>query len=473
MAVTISPKRRSTDAAAPTTANLADGEIAVNAFSRVIYQRIGASIIAVSNYFDQTSAQTAGMVYAAPSGAAGAPAFRSLVASDIPTLNQSTTGNAATATKLGTVRSITATGDMSWTVNFDGSGNATAAATIANNAVTLGKMATVSSGVLLGRGSSGTGNVEVLTLGTGLSISAGQLNATASGGSGGPIYASGTAASVTNSTTATDLVSMTIPGGTLGTNGAIRIRCAGRYKNNSGSAATLTLLLSFGGTTMWQAVTGSIASATVEHAFMFDIILAAANNASAQVLNGILHMANPAAATTGLGPMATLATATTGTVTPLHGTAAVASGADKVFKINAKHSVANANIAFTVDYCSAFLEGGLPGPQGPKGPSGGSSITAITDATTARTLLATDIGNEIQFTNNSAITVTVDPSVGAGGGEVLLRQVGNGQITVVGASGVTVQASSATLKSGKKGARMYVRMETNTLAYVGGEVAAS
>jgi hypothetical protein len=43
-----------------------------------------------------TSSKTANTIYAAPNGSAGAPTFRSLVAADIPTLNQSTTGSAGT-----------------------------------------------------------------------------------------------------------------------------------------------------------------------------------------------------------------------------------------------------------------------------------------------------------------------------------------------------------------------------------------
>ena len=42
--------------------------------------------------------KTANYVLAAPNGAAGAPTFRALVAADIPTLNQNTTGSAATFT---------------------------------------------------------------------------------------------------------------------------------------------------------------------------------------------------------------------------------------------------------------------------------------------------------------------------------------------------------------------------------------
>jgi hypothetical protein len=63
---------------------------------------------------------------AAPSASAGGAAFRTITVNDVPTLNQSTSGNAATATKLATVRAING-------VNFDGS----AAITIAADASTL------------------------------------------------------------------------------------------------------------------------------------------------------------------------------------------------------------------------------------------------------------------------------------------------------------------------------------------------
>ena len=62
------------------------------------------------------AAQAANTVLAAPNGSAGAPTFRALVAADIPTLNQSTTGNAATATVLATARQIAG-------VSFNGSAN--------------------------------------------------------------------------------------------------------------------------------------------------------------------------------------------------------------------------------------------------------------------------------------------------------------------------------------------------------------
>lgn len=61
--------------------------------------------------------QTAKTFYAAPNAAGGVPDFRAIEASDIPVLNQNTTGSAA---KLTTARSI-AIGSSS--KSFDGSGN--------------------------------------------------------------------------------------------------------------------------------------------------------------------------------------------------------------------------------------------------------------------------------------------------------------------------------------------------------------
>lgn len=60
--------------------------------------------------------QTANRFLATPDGSSGTVGLRALVAADVPTLNQSTTGNAATATKLATARTIAG-------VSFDGSAN--------------------------------------------------------------------------------------------------------------------------------------------------------------------------------------------------------------------------------------------------------------------------------------------------------------------------------------------------------------
>lgn len=65
----------------------------------------GTLAVTPSNF----ASQTANTFLAAPNGAAGVPTFRAMVAADVPTLNQNTTGNAATATTATNATNVTAT----------------------------------------------------------------------------------------------------------------------------------------------------------------------------------------------------------------------------------------------------------------------------------------------------------------------------------------------------------------------------
>ena len=60
--------------------------------------------VAVANGGTGVATSLANRFFATPNGSAGAPSFRAIVAADVPTLNQNTTGNAATATNLSTDR---------------------------------------------------------------------------------------------------------------------------------------------------------------------------------------------------------------------------------------------------------------------------------------------------------------------------------------------------------------------------------
>ena len=111
------------------------------------------------------ASKTANYVLAAPNGTAGAPTFRALVASDVPTLNQNTTGSAATLT---TGRTISISGDMTYTSpSFDGSANVTAAGTLATVNANVGSFTnasiTVNGKGLITAASSGTAPVTSVT----------------------------------------------------------------------------------------------------------------------------------------------------------------------------------------------------------------------------------------------------------------------------------------------------------------------
>ncbi len=132
MANTIRIKRRANGGGAGAPASLANAELAFNEQTNVLYYGTGTggaggtatSVIAIAGngaFVDLSSNQTV----------AGVKTFSS-------TISGSVDGNAGTATKLATARSISMTGDGTWTVNFDGSGNVTAAMTLANSGVTAG-----------------------------------------------------------------------------------------------------------------------------------------------------------------------------------------------------------------------------------------------------------------------------------------------------------------------------------------------
>ena len=143
------------------------------------------------------ASKTAKYVLAAPNGADGLPTFRAIVASDIPTLNQNTTGSAATLT---TARTIAITGDLAYTSgSFDGSGNVTGAGTLATVNTNVGSFTyaslTVNGKGLITAASNGTAPVTSVT---------GTAPVVSSGGATPAISMAAATASVNGYLTSTD-----------------------------------------------------------------------------------------------------------------------------------------------------------------------------------------------------------------------------------------------------------------------------
>ena len=89
------------------------------------------AISLAANYGDTQNpyaSKTANYILAAPNGAAGVPTFRAMVAADVPTLNQNTTGSAA---KWTTARTESLTGDITGSTTVDGSANWSIGTTLA------------------------------------------------------------------------------------------------------------------------------------------------------------------------------------------------------------------------------------------------------------------------------------------------------------------------------------------------------
>jgi hypothetical protein len=78
------------------------GVASLTATAPVVATGTSTPVISLASGYGDTlnpyASKTANHILAAPNGTAGVPTFRAMVASDVPTLNQSTTGNAATVT---------------------------------------------------------------------------------------------------------------------------------------------------------------------------------------------------------------------------------------------------------------------------------------------------------------------------------------------------------------------------------------
>lgn len=110
----------------------------------------------VAEFLQKTGNQTL-------TGVLTATGFTGNLTGDVTGNVSGTAGSASTATTLASTRSITMTGDVSWTVNFNGSGNVTAAGTIAADSVLNTKLANMASQTFKGRTTAGTGDPEDLT----------------------------------------------------------------------------------------------------------------------------------------------------------------------------------------------------------------------------------------------------------------------------------------------------------------------
>lgn len=165
---------------------------------------------------------------------------------------------------------VTLTGDVT------GSGTGTVASTIANNAVSLGKMAQVATDRLLGRDTVGTGNVEALTVGGGIEF-------TGSGGIQTSAFtgdvtkaAGGTATTIANAVVAPAMLTTGGPswnaGGDLVVGGDLTVT-GNDIKSSTATAITMSGAdVSMQGNTAFKNVTdGVVAIGTVGATHTFDL----------------------------------------------------------------------------------------------------------------------------------------------------------------------------------------------------------
>jgi hypothetical protein len=268
----------------------------------------GTLAVAPSNF----ASQTANTVLAAPNGSAGVPTFRALVAADVPTLNQNTTGTAANVTGTvaiangGTGATTAATARTNFGATTVGSNLFTltnpAAITFlrvnADNTVSALDAATFRTAIGAGT-SSTTGTV------TSVAVSGGTTGLTTSGG---PITTSGTVTLAGTLAVAN--------GGTGGTTAqAARNNLAaavtnGQYLRGNGTNVLMSAIQAADVPTLNQSTTGNAATATT---------LQTARTIGGVSFNGSANINLPGVNTAGNQN-------TTGTAANVTGTVAIANG---------------------------------------------------------------------------------------------------------------------------------------------------
>lgn len=166
----------------------------------------------------------------------------------------------------------------------------------------------------------------------------------------GVIFRDGAGVTVVNTTTETSALNggagVSIPANLMGTAHKIRFSAEIDYINNSGGAATLTLRIKFGATTLWGSVTGSLASSAVRRAVDLSFVLVNLGATNSQGLGGHVGMSDAAGGSVaGFGSMTS---APNVVPRPIGGVSAEDTTSAKTLDVTAQHSVANVAIDIRV-----------------------------------------------------------------------------------------------------------------------------
>lgn len=138
MPSTILLKRSSTASSVPAAASLQSGELAVNLADQKLYSKTAGGTVVQVGFGNLTSAMVTTALGFTPYNSTNPNGYITASGS-ITGSSGSCTGNAATATRWATGRTISLTGDVTGTSGaFDGSAALSFAATLANSGVTAG-----------------------------------------------------------------------------------------------------------------------------------------------------------------------------------------------------------------------------------------------------------------------------------------------------------------------------------------------
>jgi hypothetical protein len=156
------------------------------------------------------------------------------------------------------------------------------------------------------------------------------------------------ATTLSSSSSLATIYSKSVPAGTLGTAGRVRLVLFGYYLNNTGAARNLLLEVLFGSSSAWKDTLVAIPTSAGFRPFRMEVELAAYGATGAQKVHGRVYLGDPTAPTTGIGPFLTpLADAA------FQGDATEDSTTAKTLAVKAQHSFNNLNLALVVTGATA------------------------------------------------------------------------------------------------------------------------
>lgn len=166
----------------------------------------------------------------------------------------------------------------------------------------------------------------------------------AGGGGGGPVLLARHAkTTVSDTTTETDILSITIPANTLGTDKQLSVDFGGLITNTSGATATCRLRIYLGATKMWDDVSPSLASNANGRGLYMRLLLANEGATNAQDLSGLVVIGGVGATAAGRGDIGSDEIASHAAI---DGAATQDSTGELILRVACVMSVANA--AYTV-----------------------------------------------------------------------------------------------------------------------------
>lgn len=145
----------------------------------------------------------------------------------------------------------------------------------------------------------------------------------------------------------TNIISQSIPGGTLGTSRALRVTVAGYYLNNTGAARGLALKILYGATTLWgdTSLATFFPTSASTYPFFMTFLLYAKNSTSTQILSGRVGMGlTTAGSIAGTGAFSDAEIVKMG----FDGSASEDSTAAKTLAVQAQLSASSANLVLNV-----------------------------------------------------------------------------------------------------------------------------